>query len=71
MRKATLLKMLSEPDSFLTAQPPERAVFNYEDDTKLCSSILHRMVSASLTKQASPGNQNALRLPDVDLPLIF
>jgi hypothetical protein len=71
MRKATLLRMLSEPDGFLHAQPPERAVFHYEEENKSCSSILHRMVSASLTKQVSLGNQNALRLPDVDLPLIF
>ncbi len=72
MRKSTLLKALSDPDSgFNSTEPPERAVFLYDEDVKSCCSILQRLIEASLRAPARHGNRHALPLPDVDLPLIF
>ncbi|MGP8441496.1 hypothetical protein [Burkholderia vietnamiensis] len=72
MRKDALLKALSNPDGgFNQQEPPERAVFLYDEEVRKCSSILQSLIQASLQARPRPGNRHALSLPDVDLPLIF
>ncbi|CAB3805005.1 hypothetical protein LMG28688_06086 [Paraburkholderia caffeinitolerans] len=72
MRKDTLLKALSDPDSgFNRQEPPERAVFLYDDEMNKCCPLLHTLIARSLTARAKPGNRHALPLPDIDLPLVF
>jgi hypothetical protein len=72
MRKDTLLKALSDPESgFNQQEPPERAVFLFDEEVRQCSSILQQLIHTSLQARAGHGNRHALPLPDVDLPLIF
>jgi len=71
MHRTTLLRLLSDPDSFLNSQePPERAVFVSHKDNETCCSILHQLITAS-ERAATAGNRAPLPLPDVDLPLVF
>jgi hypothetical protein len=72
MRKSTLLKALFDPDSgFNSKEPPERAVFLFDEEVRTCSSILRLLIHVSLEAPGGHGNRHALPLPDVDLPLIF
>ncbi|CAG9225925.1 conserved hypothetical protein [Burkholderia vietnamiensis] len=72
MRKDTLLKALSEPDSgFNQQEPAERPVFLYDEEMRKCSSILASLIQSSLQARPRPGNRHAVPLPDTDLPLIF
>ncbi|CAG4913827.1 hypothetical protein [Paraburkholderia gardini] len=72
MRKDALLKALSDPDAgFNQTEPPERAVFLFDDEVKACCSILDRLIQGSMSAPVEAGNRHALPLPDVDLPLVF
>ncbi|MFM0756086.1 hypothetical protein [Paraburkholderia strydomiana] len=71
MRKDALLKALSGPDAAFNQEPPERAVFLYDEEARSCSSILQHLIHTSLSAPVGRGNRHALPLPDVDLPLIF
>ena len=70
MRKQDLLKALSAETSQSSNEPPERAVFFHDKEIEQCSSILAQMVKKSLSTE-SAGNQHAVPLPDVDLPMVF
>ncbi|WP_244106499.1 hypothetical protein [Paraburkholderia phenazinium] len=72
MHKDALLKALADPGSVFNQQePPERAVFFYDDEVRQCCSILHSLIDRSMRAPARPGNRQALPLPDIDLPLVF
>jgi len=72
MRRDALLKALSDPASgFNSEEPPERAVFLYDDEVRQCCSILHSLIERSMKQPAGHGNRHALPLPDIDLPIVF
>ncbi|BDC45343.1 hypothetical protein LMG24235_06616 [Paraburkholderia sabiae] len=71
MRKQTLLKALADPVNGFNQEPPERAVFLFDDEASQCCSILHSLIDTSLRTRPRPGNRHALPLPDIDLPLVF
>lgn len=70
MRKRQLLEELACKGRDLNhVEPPERAVFFFEDEVKVCICILAKLVSSS--DRLGLGNHRAIALPDVDLPMIF
>jgi hypothetical protein len=70
MRKRALMQSLAEEAAATSDEPPERAVFLHDKEIEQCSSILAQMVRTSLSTGRA-GNQRAIPLPDVDLPMIF
>ena len=71
MRKQTLLKALADPANGFNQEPPERAVFLYDDEVRQCCSILHSLIDRSMRAPVRPGNRQALPLPEIELPLVF
>jgi hypothetical protein len=71
MRKDMLLRALREGSLFNAQEPPERAVFLYDDEVRQCCSILHSLIERSMQQPAGHGNRHALPLPDIDLPIVF